>query len=384
MNKALHALVYVILLVAAAALFFQLKLNGKWEMLKERDKLYADYFIKLAGTIEKADAAKGASVSVKIDDDRIEAKDNDDPSMKELLEDYKSEYETANLETIKWDDNARLQLRAYYLADEEGNPKQDMVDGGFVNKGPGTADDLLSGLVERAKAQQQRLNQTRAELAKLRGVLENLAKDYNELPPKLREQMKEVEKKKEEIAKIEEEKAAVDEQLAKVKSELEDQKSDVKRLNEELQAAKDETDSVKEQLEKSDKLVDQLKKLIQRAPTSQTATTAPVSGGAASVAAVTHGDKGKLVAVDNKLMFCVIEFTEDAMKELLGPELQGALPQLQMFIKRDGFEGPAKSIVGRVRLRQNVPGKNLVIADILSDWKQTEAKKGDVVFPSEK
>ena len=51
-----------------------------------------------------------------------------------------------------------------------------------------------------------------------------------------------------------------------------------------------------------------------------------------------------------------------------------------MGLRRKGFNGPAGEFVGRIRLRQGVQGKNFVIADILGDWKQAEAQKGDVVF----
>ena len=51
-----------------------------------------------------------------------------------------------------------------------------------------------------------------------------------------------------------------------------------------------------------------------------------------------------------------------------------------MGIRRTGFQGPAGEYVGRLRLRQNVAGKNFVIADILGDWQQSEVQKGDVVF----
>ena len=90
--------------------------------------------------------------------------------------------------------------------------------------------------------------------------------------------------------------------------------------------------------------------------------------------------KGKIVDLNTTYMYAVIEFTDDAMKELLGPERNGVLPQIEMGIRRKGFNGPAGEFVGRVRLRQCVAGKNFVIADVLGDWQQAEAQKGDDVF----
>ena len=102
--------------------------------------------------------------------------------------------------------------------------------------------------------------------------------------------------------------------------------------------------------------------------------------GGSAVTSMPTGEKGKIAAVDNKLMFCVIEFSDDAMKELLGPERQNQLPALTLAIRRKGFKGPAGEFVGKVALRQSVSGKNFVIADIIGDWSQAPLEKGDVVF----
>ena len=41
---------------------------------------------------------------------------------------------------------------------------------------------------------------------------------------------------------------------------------------------------------------------------------------------------------------------------------------------------PAGEYVGRVKLRQAVPDKNYVVADIMGDWSQSPLEKGDAVF----
>ena len=67
------------------------------------------------------------------------------------------------------------------------------------------------------------------------------------------------------------------------------------------------------------------------------------------------------------------------MQELLGPERQSPLPPLEMGIVRRKADGAA-TYVGHARLRQVIQGKNYVMADILRDWEQTKAEKGDVVI----
>lgn len=378
MNKALHALVYVTLVVAAAALFFEIQLDGKRELLKDRNRQLEDYIVKISNTIEKSDAAKPASLpEARKDVSAVEAKLVDSPETENVLEDYPVQLEEANLETLKWDDKERIQLRQLYKLDGEGNKIPDAANpGDFVKKGAGTAQELLDQLFERAKAQQAKLNTTRAELANARTKLEALVNDYNKLKPEGRQDKVSLEEKKAQIEELEQAKAAVEEQLTKTKSQIDDLNAEIKSLKDERDSAKDETEAVKEDLAKTQKLVDQLKKLLQNQPARQQT----VASGAVNVAPLTVGNKGKIVEVNSKLMFAVVEFDEDAMKELLGPERQNALPQLEMGIRRTGFQGPAGEYVGRLRLRQSVAGKNFVIADLLGDWLQTEVKKGDVVF----
>lgn len=378
MNKALHALVYVTLVVAAAALFFEIQLDGKRELLKDRNRQLEDYIVKISNTIEKSDAAKPASLpEARKDVSAVEAKLVDSPETENVLEDYPVQLEEANLDTLKWDDKERIQLRQLYKLDGEGNKIPDAANpGDFVKKGAGTAQELLDLLFERAKAQQAKLNTTRAELANVRTKLEALVNDYNKLKPEGRQDKVTIEEKKAQIEELGQAKAAVEEQLTKTKAQIDDLNAEIKSLKDERDSAKDETEAVKEDLAKTQKLVDQLKKLLQNQPARQQT----VASGAVNVAPLTVGNKGKIVEVNSKLMFAVVEFDEDAMKELLGPERQNALPQLEMGIRRTGFQGPAGEYVGRLRLRQSVAGKNFVIADLLGDWLQTEVKKGDVVF----
>ena len=177
-------------------------------------------------------------------------------------------------------------------------------------------------------------------------------------------------------AMIEAKKAELEVNISKLKTQIEDLNSEIKSVKEELQTQKDETEAVKEELAKKEKVVDQLKKLL-----SDLKNRDPGSGHQSAAGTnVTAGNKGKIVDINTQFMYAVIEFSDEAMKELLGPERTGILPQLEMGIRRKGFAGPAGEFVGRVRLRQSVAGKNLVIADVLGDWQQAEAMKGDDVF----
>ena len=69
-----------------------------------------------------------------------------------------------------------------------------------------------------------------------------------------------------------------------------------------------------------------------------------------------------------------------AMKELKGDDLSRPLPLLELAIKRPDYQGPAGELIGRVRLRQEVPDKNYVICDILTNWEQAPLEIGDIAF----
>ena len=88
MNKALHALVYVILVIAAAALYFEYNLYGKKELLKDRNRQLEDYLVKLSNTIEKSDAAKPTTLPEALKDvSPVEAKLVDTPETENEMDD---------------------------------------------------------------------------------------------------------------------------------------------------------------------------------------------------------------------------------------------------------------------------------------------------------
>ena len=377
MNKALHALVYVILAVAGAALFFEIKLYQKRELLSERNDQFADSIVKVAGTIEKANAAAPANTEHEAHQDvsPVEAKEVDTPQKKNLLEEYNWVLEAANNETFNWGSGERAQLRVLYKLDDEGNKIPDPgYPGSFVKSGPGTAQELLDQLFERAKAQRANLDTTRAELQNLRRKIETLVADYNKLPPIMRQDKETIVKHEGTIADLEQQKQAVEEQLKKTKAQVDDLQAEIASLKDEVSNAKEETEAVKEDLAKAEKAKEQLIQLLKK----QAATQSVASSGA-PVTTLPAGDKGKLVYVNNELMFAVVEFTDEAMQELLGPERQNPLPPLEMGVRRKGANGAKDAYVGHIRLRQITQGKNYVLADILREWEQQKAAKGDVV-----
>ena len=376
MNKLLHVLVYVFLLLAGAALYFELDLNKKRTELTDRNRMQEDYFIRLAKTIEKAEPAKDTVFEIKKDNSPVEARLVDSPDMENVLEDYPAPLEQANLETYNWDNQAdKTQLRTVYVLDFEGKPVMDGNE--FLKSGKGTEQELLNRLFESAKTQQSRLNSTRAALTDLRGKLEGVVNELNKLKPIARQDKVTIGEKEERISKLEGEKTELENQITKVKAQIDELNTEITSLKDEVTTAKDETEAAKEEVAKSKKLIDQLKQMLKESIQTQGAASA--SGGAA-VTSLPAGDKGKVIEADNENMFAIVEFSEESLKELKGEDSNRPLPALELGIRRPGFKGEAGEFIGRVRLRQEVKGKPYVICDILGAWEQDKVAPNDIIF----
>ena len=378
MNKAVHALVYVILAVAGVALYFEMKLFEKKELLKESNEQLRNCIVKLTSYIEAEDAPAAAALEAKKDVSPREAREVDDPDMENLLEAYHPEFEKTDLKLMKWGNPQAAQLRRLYDTDAEGNKKPDDANPGkFITTGKGTAQELIDAIIDRATKQYDKLGKTRQELVVLRTALQKLVDEYNKLPKEIRLNKIEIEKRGKEIEKLTEEKKAVEEDLQKAKAEVEEQKTEIKSLQEERDAAKDETEAVKEDLAKAKETVERLTNMLKTQTAAPRAAAAgPVAGGGQ----LTNGDKGTISLVNNEKLYVVVKFSDEALDELIGTERNGALPPHGMLVVRENAE-KKKVIVGKIRLRQWTPKTNLVIADILPDWQQAPFEKNDVVRP---
>ena len=373
MNKVLHVLVYVFLALAAAALYFELQLNSKRSELTDRNRLQEDYLVKIARTIEKSDPAKDMSLEIKKDASPVEARLVDSPDMNNVLEDYNGALEqtrTGDDVTYKWGENERRQLRMVYATDVNGEPLMDGTQP--LMRGPGTEDELLNKLFESAKAQQARLNTTRAALADLRAKLEAAVSEINRLKPEARQDKVTITELKAKFAEIEQERDKAQSDVAKIKAQIDELNGEIASKTDELQKKDEEIEAKNEEIAKAKQLNENLRKMLQTS--IQTQGTASAAGAGTVVTSLPAGDKGRIVEVDNEKMFAIVSFAEEAMKELKGDDLAKPLPAIDLGVKR------GDTFVGRIRLRQEVKGKPYVICDILGAWEQDKLAEGDTVF----
>ena len=373
MNKVLHVLVYVFLALAAAALYFELQLNSKRSELTDRNRLQEDYLVKIARTIEKSDPAKDMSLEIKKDASPVEARLVDSPDMNNVLEDYNGALEqtrTGDDVTYKWGENERRQLRMVYATDVNGEPLMDGTQP--LMRGPGTEDELLNKLFESAKAQQARLNTTRAALADLRAKLEAAVSEINRLKPEARQDKVTITELKAKFAEIEQVRDKAQSDVAKIKAQIDELNGEIASKTDELQKKDEEIEAKNEEIAKTKQLNENLRKMLQTS--IQTQGTASSAGAGTAVMSLPAGDKGRIVEVDNEKMFAIVSFAEEAMKELKGDDLAKPLPAIDLGVKR------GDTFVGRIHLRQEVKGKPYVICDILGAWEQDKLAEGDTVF----
>ena len=382
MSTLLRVLVIVITVLSAVALYFAFANFDKRQILLGRNAALVSQIRNIAQTIEAQDAkaVEGSSLEVLKDISDVTERVLANPEKESVLEAYPVWLETQNLPTLDFaSDEKQIQLRTFFALDESGKVKISPVDGQKVTTGPGTMQDLLDQLLARSKAQQATLNKTRAEMGKLRERFAESVDEINKLKGDGRLAKKELAEKKEESIVLQNEKTQLEATAAKLtrlsneaKAELADSKNEI----ETLQEAKI---GLLEDLAAANKLVSDLKDAIKNGVRSGGSGGEAMPGGN-KIMALSAGDKGKIIEANDEFKFAIIEFSSDAMTEMMGADRQEGLPQLDMQVRRTGRASASGEFVTRVKLRQPVRGKNIVVADILSDFQQTPVEKGDVVY----
>ncbi len=385
MNKALHVFVYLFLIGVGVALWYEFQLNDKRSELRDRNRLLEDYIVKqIAPQVELGD--KYAPIPLPQENEiEIDVDDAFDPNVtipkkEEIvagIRAYNAIYENTANERLAWGNAETDALRDAFIIDPAtGKP---MMDGANRRTSESTADKKLKELVDRMSAQNEQLRKTREVIPALREKLAEVVRQYNELTPHLRAYIQTNNNQIVEIDELNTKNGELEAEKVKLQDDVKDLRQTIEGLKLDLDTAKEETDLVREDLDKQVKMVEALKKQIQTL-LAQRKDVSKSSGGGDAITTLPFGDKGKVLVANNEFMFAVVEFTPEAMKELKGEKLENPLPILELMIKREGFEGPAGEFIGRIRIRQEVSGKNYVLCDILTNWSQDDLKPGDTVF----
>jgi len=239
MGKLLRVLVYVVLVLSVVALLFATKVFAKKEVLSKRNSVLIDQIVKVAKTIEAQDPTDAAAPEVQKDVSEVTDREVANPEKVSVLEGYSMKLEQQNLPALDFDNTEkRKQLRNYFALDASGVEVKDPIDNKPMIKGPGSMQELLDQLFDRAKIQQANLNKTRAELAKKREQVTTIVEEVNKLKVDGRASKKETKEIKDQLASVQSEKEALETRVSKLTAEkkemaaeVADAKNEVERLN---------------------------------------------------------------------------------------------------------------------------------------------------------
>ena len=406
MNKALHIFVYLFLILTGVAFYFAYQgVYKNKEEMSDRNKALRDTIIEATAYIERSDdynsdaqCPEPGKYKLDVSPTTAEWSENyTDPEsntpkhtksdvedkMKDVLsdaEDWSYNLEKSDNKPIAWGKNEREELRSIYELDPlTGKP---LDDGTGKMTADSTAMKRLRLFVDALKVQKEQLAKTREAIPSLRSRIEDLVFEINDLKPQLRNERATVVARDATIKNLNDQKTKLESEIVDHKATIEQQKTEIFSLRDEVTTSRQETEAAKEELAAEKEMVANLKKMIQDLRKSLVSTVSGSGSGelGEAVTSVPAGDKGKIVVADNEAVYAIIEVTPEAMKELKGNDLMRPLPILEFAVKRSGFNGPAGEIVGRVRLRQEVAGKNWIVCDILANWSQDSIRKDDVVF----
>lgn len=378
MGKALRILVVLILVLGiVAAVFAWLNFSNR-EVLIGRTHALEDAFAKLSRTLEASDQPESPRPDYpRRDISDVTSRELENPERSDFWNSYNHNLEPAAqpVPTLDYTSDEKLRdLRGYYRIDPAtGKPAIDTRTGRPDTRGP--MQELLDEAFERAKSQYAILNQTRAELPRLRAELVDAIEALNRQKQAGRADKRTIEERDARIVVIEREKDELNNRNTRLEEDIRAVRTELQEANELVAKHEEDVKILEDKVAMQAKTIEELKGKGPLLPIDGAARPAQNMEGV-----LTPGVKGKIVSANEEWKFAVIEFSDAFMDELLGPGRELAMAQVEMMVKRPGFEGMAGGFITRLRLRQVVRDKNLVVADILTDWQQYPVATGDEVF----
>ena len=377
MGKVLRVLVILLAILSIGATVLAYMNYNKREILIGRAHLLEEMFVKVAGTFEAEDIPETPQPSYpQRDISAVTSREIENPERSAFWDSYNHKYEPAATPPpmLNIGDNThRLQLRTYYHKGADGKYEIDRLTGKPSKKGPDTMSTLLDQIYERANAQYKVLTATRAELPRLREELINTIEELNNLKQSARTDKRIIEERDARIAELEGQKRELESKVERLNEEVKEMQEKEAELNQQIAEKGDEITQLNDQVKVLQEQVKVLKGSTGGVPLNQTAP-------ALADGVLTTGDKGKIVSFNDEWKFAIVEFSNDFVTELVGPARDRPLPLIEVMVRRPDIADPDAAFVTRLKLRQIIRDKNLVIADILSDWQQKSVQVGDVVF----
>lgn len=374
MGKLLRISVILILLLGGLALTLAILNHNKRELVVGRTQKMEDTLLRIAATIEREESEPGDPPDFPSrDTSPVSAQILETPDRSRFWNSYNRHLEESGLPTYNLRSaEKQSQLQRYFAEDEEGNRLRD-PRGGFLARGEGTMHELLDSIQERATRQYNSLNRTRSQLANLREEHVRTIEELNREKSTRRENLVHIREQDDELA-------ARQQEIRELSGRITRLEGDKRELQLEIAERDEEINRRQEIIQNKEAEIARLKEAMERDAARRPGIAEAVRIDPGVAQAFTHGEKGKIISVDQNWGFVITELTPEFMTELLGPEHDQPLPGVELMVRRTDFKGPAGEFVTKVRLRQMVPGHNIVVADVLADWEQAPPRKGDTLF----
>ncbi|MBN2302230.1 MAG: hypothetical protein JXN60_06930 [Lentisphaerae bacterium] len=368
MGKLLRVLVIIFLVLSVIALVFGCMLFAKRELLKGRTQKLETAIMQLGTTIEKEDSILETKPEYPAKDvSPCTAEILEEPERSTFWNTYNPQLEILDQPTFTLKDR-QVELMTYYKIDPiTQRIARDPVMRNKLTSGAGTMQNLLDELITRSGEQYDLLNATREQLATIRIELVNTITELNQKKREHRISLKKIAELEAEIARLNEKIRTLEENIAELETQIRNLEDKINDLQRDI-AIKDET------IGELEVQVQEFKKQIEMLTAKR---EDPNSGGHEQLKEhIEPGVKGIVVAANSEWNFVVMELSDKFISQLLGPEHDRELPQIDLLLKR----GDNEQFVTKVRLRQIRHDDDLAVADILLNWQQTPPKEGDQVF----
>lgn len=378
MGKVLRALVVLIALLGIAALVFATMNYNKREALAGRAHALEDAVIRLAGTLESVDLPDVPAPSYPARDvSPVTSREMENPERSGFWDGYNAKLEAIGdpPPMLSYGTTAmRLQLRQYYRIGADGKPEMDPITGRPATDGEGTMDELLQRAQDRAKAQYNTLLATRSELTRTRTELVDTIEDLNKQKQVGRADKREIDNLNSEVSRLNANLREKENQLEIANENLEEARGQIEDLNDNIAQITEEKNELEARVEEQEQIIRELKGASGSLQVVQTSEAGLEDG------VLSPGDKGRIVSCNDDWKYAIIEFSPEFITELVGADRSRALPAIEVMVRRPGIDDIDQAFVTRLKLRQILRDKNIVIADVLNEWQQKPVNVGDVVF----
>jgi len=390
MAKFLRVLVVLIFILSIAALTLGIMLFTKREMLKGRAHKLEEGLISLARTLESEPPEKPdvPPAYPARDVSGVTAEIIENPTTSPFWDSYKHELESLDQPTVNIGTDARRrELMNYYKIDPAtAKPERHPVTNLKIDSGPGTTQGIIDYAIERASEQYNLLTETRQQLQTIREELITTIRDLNQQKKTLRDRLVHIVALNNQIAELNRTIEGLRRELQQANDLIEEQKLRITDLEADKLALEEENDGLKIKTEEQTEIIKDLRgQLVDIEKRIGAGGVNIPGGGGGSVTKervrgkVAAGNRGRVISVDERHLFVVMEMEDSFFPELLSIMTDGSLVNIELLIKRDTNSGSDKFIT-KVVLTQIKPEQNLAIGEILQDWQQGPIKEGDIVF----